>query len=164
MQQWKSRVVIMCEDSLHCYAGIPQPALYQLLCKVVIHFVQPAWNRGLALVRKWYREEERSTCINMCILLCLVPPFQLINAGQRHHITSKTCLSRNQSLLQFPSSLPCKIKTECTKLKCSYCWLAQGFSCNLNQDIYDEPSSLRKRLRELLLWNGIIGCWLYGPI
>lgn len=52
MQQWKLRVAIMCKDSLHCHAGILQPALYQLLCKMVIHIVQPAWNGGLAFVWK----------------------------------------------------------------------------------------------------------------
>lgn len=38
---------------LHCHAGIPQPGLYQLLCKVAIHIVQSAKNGGSAFGTVW---------------------------------------------------------------------------------------------------------------
>lgn len=48
--------------------------------------------------------------------------------------------------------------------------ISQGFSCKPNQDIDDEPSSLGKRLKRLLLWNGIMSSeaetqmWLFIPV
>lgn len=43
----------MCEDDPHCHAGIPQPGLCVLLCKVAIHILLSAWNEapGLGFVR-----------------------------------------------------------------------------------------------------------------
>lgn len=43
----------MCGDGLHCHAGMPQPGLYQLLCKVAIHILQSAWNGGSGVGFVW---------------------------------------------------------------------------------------------------------------
>ena len=43
----------MCRDDLHCHAGIPQPGLCRLLCKVAVRIVHSAQDGGSGLGFVW---------------------------------------------------------------------------------------------------------------